>query len=171
LNEIINFIRFCGAFELALRGHDEKDTSLNSGFFRGLISFSAELDSALEVHLEKANVFKGTSKTIQNKLLKCMLSICQQEISVEIKKADYLAITADETTDVSAIFQMVIVYQYIVNDKVIERFRGFLKPKEHNSEVLAECIKEQLTQHIGDVTGKLIAPTYNGASVMSGNIN
>jgi hypothetical protein len=47
LNEIINFNRFCGAFELALRGHDEKDTSLNSGIFRGLISFSAELDSAL----------------------------------------------------------------------------------------------------------------------------
>jgi hypothetical protein len=92
LNEIINFIRFCGAFELALRGHDEKDTSLNSGIFRGLISFSAELDSALKVHLEKATVFKGTSKTIQNKLVKCMLNICQQEISVEIKKADYLAI-------------------------------------------------------------------------------
>jgi hypothetical protein len=72
---------------------------------------------------------------------------------------------------VSAIFQMVIVYRYIVNDKVIERFRGFLKPKEHNSEVLAECIKEQLTQHIGDVTGKLIAPSYDGTSVMSGNIN
>jgi hypothetical protein len=88
-----------------LRGHDEKDTALSSGIIRGLISFSAELDSALKVHLEKATVFKGTSKTIQNELLKCMLNICQQEISVEINKADYLAITADETTDVSAIFQ------------------------------------------------------------------
>jgi hypothetical protein len=58
-----------------------------------------------------------------------MLNICRQEISVEIKKADYLAITANETTDVSAIFQMVIVYRYIVNDKVVERFWGFLKPK------------------------------------------
>jgi hypothetical protein len=49
---------------------------------------------------------------------------------------------------------------YIVNDKVVERFWGFLKPKEYNSEVLAECIKEQLAQHIGDVTSKLIAQTY-----------
>ncbi|KAL4153992.1 hypothetical protein QTP88_001825 [Uroleucon formosanum] len=171
LNLIINCIRFCGAFELALRGHDEKDTSLNPGIFRGLISFSAELDSALKVHLEKATVFKGTSKTIQNELLKCMLNICQQEISLEIKKADYLSITADETTDVSAIFQMVIVYRYIVKDKVVERFWGFLKPKAHNSEELAECIKEQLDQHIGNATDKLIAQTYDGASVMSGNIN
>jgi len=57
-----------------LRGHDEKDTSLNSGIYRGLISFSAELDNALKVHLEKATIFKGTSKTIQNELLKCMLT-------------------------------------------------------------------------------------------------
>jgi len=33
-----------------------------------------------------------------------MLNICQQEISLEIKKADYLSIMADETTNVSAIF-------------------------------------------------------------------
>jgi wobble nucleotide-excising tRNase len=45
---------------------------------------------------------------------------------------------------------MVIVYWYIVNNKVVERFWGFLKPKKHNSEVLAECIKEQLAQHTGD---------------------
>lgn len=171
MNLIINCIRFCGAFELALRGPDEKDTSLNPGIFRRLISFSAELDSALKVHLEKATVFKGASKTIQNELLKYMLNICQQEISLEIKKADYLSITADETTDVSAHFQMVIVYRYIVKDKVVERFWGFLKPKAHNSEELAECIKEQLDQHIDKETDKLIAQTYDGASVMSGNIN
>lgn len=64
LNVIINCIRFCGAFELALRGYDEKDTSFNPGIFRGLINLSAELDSALKVHLEKATVFKSTSKTI-----------------------------------------------------------------------------------------------------------
>ncbi|KAE9522089.1 hypothetical protein AGLY_017508 [Aphis glycines] len=149
LNIIINCVRFCGAFELALRGHDEKDTSLNPGIYRGLLSFSAELDNALKVHLEKAT----------------------HEISIEIKKADYLSITADETTDVSAIFQMVIVYRYIVKDNVVERFWGFLKPKAHNAEVLAECIKEQLDQHIGNETNKLIAQTYDGASVMSGNIN
>lgn len=56
------------------------------------------------------------SKTIQNELLKSMLSVCQKEISLEIKKADYLAIMADETTDISTVFPLVIVYRYIVND-------------------------------------------------------
>jgi hypothetical protein len=49
LNVIINCIRFCGAFELAFRGHDESETSLNPGIFRGLINFTAELDNALVI--------------------------------------------------------------------------------------------------------------------------
>lgn len=38
-NIIINCIRFCGSFELVLKGH---------GVFRGLINFSAQLDAAMK---------------------------------------------------------------------------------------------------------------------------
>ncbi|CAH1976546.1 unnamed protein product [Acanthoscelides obtectus] len=31
-------IRFCGAFELALRGHDEKENSENRGIFKELFA-------------------------------------------------------------------------------------------------------------------------------------
>jgi len=41
LNKTINCIQFCGAFELALRGHNEKSNSENPGVFRGLINFSS----------------------------------------------------------------------------------------------------------------------------------
>jgi hypothetical protein len=38
----MNCIRFCGAFELALRGHDEIIPSQNRGiFFGGLVDFVA----------------------------------------------------------------------------------------------------------------------------------
>lgn len=66
LSIIIKCVRFCFVFELALRGHDETKDSTNPGIFRGLIDFSAELDTALKNHLESATVFRGTSKTIQN---------------------------------------------------------------------------------------------------------
>jgi len=56
-------VKFCGAFELALRGHDETDSSENPGNFRGLVDFVASLDNVLEEHLKTAIVFKGTSKT------------------------------------------------------------------------------------------------------------
>lgn len=41
LSKIIDCIKFCGAFELALRGHNEKSDSENPGIFRGLINFSS----------------------------------------------------------------------------------------------------------------------------------
>lgn len=169
LNIIINCIRFCGSLELALRGHDESESSSNPGVFRALINFSAELDGALKSHLEKATVFKGTSKTIQNELLQCMLQVCQEEIAKEINNAPYIAIIADETTDISCIFQMAIVYRYIVNGKPVERFWDFITPANHDAKSLASCIVTQLNCHIEESPNKLIVQTYDGANVMSGS--
>lgn len=41
---------------------------------------------------------------------------------MKIKKVDYLAKTADETMGISAVFQIVTAYRYIVNDKPVEIF-------------------------------------------------
>ncbi|XP_072378059.1 zinc finger MYM-type protein 1-like [Diabrotica undecimpunctata] len=102
-------------FELALRGHDETQTSDNPGIFRGLINFTAELDKTLAQHLKESTVFKGISKEIQNDILDCMLELCQDKILEEIRESPYLAVMADETTDISAKSQMVVVFRYCRN--------------------------------------------------------
>ncbi|KAJ1193316.1 hypothetical protein NDU88_002615 [Pleurodeles waltl] len=80
LSKLIDCVKFCGAFELALRGHDETEESLNPGVFRGLVDFVSNIDSAMEAHLKSATVFKGTSETIQNELLDCMLEVTKETI-------------------------------------------------------------------------------------------
>jgi len=115
-------IKFCGAFKLALRGHDETEDSDNPGIFCGLINFTAALDSALSQHLESATVFKGTSKTIQNELLDIMYETAKNEIKKEINKAKFVAVISDDTTDVSSYQQNVVVFRYIADGKVVERF-------------------------------------------------
>ena len=40
LQSLIMCIKFCGAIELALRGHDEKQSSDNPGIYVGLIKFA-----------------------------------------------------------------------------------------------------------------------------------
>ena len=75
LSKLIDCIKFCGAFELALRGHDESGSSENPGVFLGLVDLVASLDSAMRDHLDTATVFKGTSNRIQNELLDCMLDV------------------------------------------------------------------------------------------------
>lgn len=105
LSKIIDCIKFCGEFELALGGHDEKAESNNPGIFRGLINFTSALDALVKEHMNNATVFKSTSKDIQNYLLECMLHVCREEINAEIAKADFVSVIADETSDVSSKFQ------------------------------------------------------------------
>lgn len=70
-----------------------------------------------EKHLTTATVFfKGTSKTVQNELLDCMLSVIKDYILEEVKN-----IQADETTEISTHCQLVPVLQYI--DKKNNSFR------------------------------------------------
>ena len=102
LSRIIDCIKFCGAFELALRGHDETSSSDNPVVFLGLVNFTAAFDSVLSQHLEAATVFRGTSKAIQNELLDTMLKTMQCKIQNEIKEVDFVAVIADDTTDVSS---------------------------------------------------------------------
>ena len=69
----------------------------------------ASIDTVLHEHLQTATVFKGTSKTVQNKLLDCMLSVLRECIIGEIRSADFISIQADETMDISTQCQLVLV--------------------------------------------------------------
>lgn len=76
-------IKFCGTFELALCGHNETESSDNLGVFRCLVNLVTLLDNVLE-DLKTATVFIGTSKTVQNELLDCMLSVLKTHIIGEV---------------------------------------------------------------------------------------
>ncbi|CAL9695642.1 unnamed protein product [Knipowitschia caucasica] len=170
LSRLIDCVKFCGAFELALRGHDESESSVNPGIFCGLVDFVASLDGALKEHLETATVFKGTSKTVQNELLDCMLSVAREQIIEEAQKSVFVSIQADETTDISTQSQLVLVLRYI-DDKhsVQERFFEFIPLQSATSESIAAALSERLAAIIPeDQKSKLICQAYDGASVMRG---
>uniref|UniRef100_H3ADY7 TTF-type domain-containing protein n=1 Tax=Latimeria chalumnae TaxID=7897 RepID=H3ADY7_LATCH len=161
LSKLIDCVRFCGAFELALRGHDETESSLNPG----LVDLVSSMDSAMEKHV-KVQVFKGTSKTIQNELLDCMLEVTRDFIIQQLRNTEYVAIQADDTTDVSTRCQSVLVYQYIDgNGKIVERFYGFTLLKGSCAESIATVLLDQLNIVFPEHCEK---QNYDGASVMRG---
>ena len=168
LSKIVNVIKFCGKYELPLRGHDEKDSSENAGVFRGLIEYTCSLDSSLETHLNSSKVFKGTSKTIQNELLDSIMQITREKIKEEVKHSDFLAVMIDETTDNFDVSQQVIVLRYELQGKPVERFWGFFNPKDTTAESLSTVLLNELEPLIGDCPEKLIAQTYDGAAALSG---
>ncbi|XP_057193943.1 zinc finger MYM-type protein 1-like [Triplophysa rosa] len=163
LSRIIDCVKCCGAFELALRGHNESESSDNPGIFRGLVDFVASLDGVLKEHLENASVFKGTSKTMQNELLDCMLSVMREHIIQE-------SIQADETTDIATQCQLVLVLRYIDGkSNVQERFFAFIHLHSTTADSIATALKEHLTVILPeDQKSKLISQAYDGASVMRG---
>nr|CAI5822793.1 unnamed protein product [Callosobruchus analis] len=52
-------IKFCRAFELALRAHDETLISDNPNSYVGLVNCTAEIDTLLAMHMKGSQVFKG----------------------------------------------------------------------------------------------------------------
>lgn len=169
LSRIIDAIKFCGEFELALRGHDETEDSDNPGIFKGLINYTAALDNVLKDHLENSTVFKGTSSIIQNELLDSMLSICREHILTEISEVDFLSIQADETTDSSCQTLLSLVLRYQIDGKINETFWGYFEVSDRSAVGLATIILKQLCEiGIEKSPDKLICQTYDGASVMSG---
>lgn len=168
LSKIIDCIKFCGQFEVSLRGHDERNESENPGIFRGLINFASKFDPVLENHLKTNKAFKGVSKTIQNEILDCLLQIYRDEIKREIRKSSFVAVMADDTTDISEHTQMVIVLRYVLNEEIFERFWGFFTPDDQTANGISKCILDQLEIILEGNTQKLISQTFDGANVMKG---
>lgn len=167
LSKIIDCIKFCGNFDVPLCGcDDETDDSVNPDVFRGLVNFASRLDPDLRNHLETNTVFKGVSKTIENEILDCLLQVYHDHIKNEIKDASFVAVMADDTTDVSEDTQMIVVLRYIVNEEIVERLWGVFTSENHTADGLSECILNQLDIILQGNRKKLIAQTLDGAIFM-----
>ena len=148
----------------------KKKESLNPGCFRSLLSFAGTLNKDVSDHLENSTVFKGNSATIQNEILECVLQVYKNKVIAEVSEAPFIAVIADETTDVSVQNQLTLVIRYIHNCKVVERFWGFFKPDRVNADGIANVILEELEKILKGDKKKVVAQTYDGASVMRGRI-
>ncbi|GBM17857.1 hypothetical protein AVEN_260182-1 [Araneus ventricosus] len=97
-----------------------------------------------------------------------MLTVCQNHIKNEISKASFVSVTADESTDVSPISQLVVVFRYILsNGQPVERFWRFTNPPGHDAKSIAECIQASLEKVVAKPE-KLISQNYDGTNVMCG---
>lgn len=171
LTRLIDAILFCAKHEISLRGHNEGAESSNRGIYRDLLDYTASYDPILKQHLENSGAFKGVSSTIQNDLLDCAFDVYQSEIKREIRASPFLAVMADETTDVSGQSQLVIVFRYLKGPTVVESFWGYFKMIHVDAKSLANVILGELNAVLEGDTEKLIAQTYDGANVMRGSKN
>nr|CAI5868856.1 unnamed protein product [Callosobruchus analis] len=84
-----------------------------------------------------------------------MLRVYHQQVGNEIKNTDYVAVIADETTDASNQFQLVLVFRYIVDGRPVERFWKFLLPSGHDSSSISACILDEINLLVDDPENSL----------------
>ena len=109
-------------------------------------------DNVLRRHFSEATVFVGTSPQVQNDLIHCMSRVMKEEIC-----------------DVSKREQLSLVFRYFSKFRVCERFIEFIECRlERNAESVAAIAISKIEEY--KVGPKLVAQTYDGASVMAGEI-
>ncbi|KAJ4932044.1 hypothetical protein JOQ06_010477 [Pogonophryne albipinna] len=170
LKRLINCVVYLGKQELPFRGHDESVTSSNKGNYIELLDLVAEYDSDLHTHLATSTVFNGPSSRIQNDLISAVASVMTDSMKEELRKAHFVAVMLDETTDISNVAQMSYVLRYVTDDGIKERF---FKYEDVTEDKRAEAIATRLLEFLREsgCIDKVVAQCYDGAAVMASGLN
>ncbi|KAF3842760.1 hypothetical protein F7725_001609, partial [Dissostichus mawsoni] len=170
LKRLINCVVYLGKQELPFRGHDESVTSSNKGNYIELLDLVAEYDSNLHTHLTTSTVFTGTSSRIQNNLISAVASVMTDSMKEELRKAPFVAVMLDETTDISNVAQMSYVLRYVTEDGIKARF---FKYEDVTEDKRAEAIATRLLEFLREsgCIDKVVAQCYDGAAVMVSGLN
>ncbi|KAL4082814.1 hypothetical protein QTP88_029470 [Uroleucon formosanum] len=188
MKSLIRCVLYCGRQDIGLRGHretnnyidDNDDDNLkthidpfqNNGNFIELVKLLGLENDDFKTKLNTLpKNAKYTSKTIQNEILNVSCKVILKSIVKEIQNgSNFYSIIVDEAKDESNIEQMGICVRYISDNRINERFLGFLELKELHAKALADSIQLFLYSINLDIKN-CIGQSYDGASVMSGTIN
>ena len=83
-------------------------------------------------------------------LLSAILQVYKEEITKEIKSAEFFARMTDETTDIAEKSQVLVTYRYLRGSKPVERFWSFFNPDDLTSETLSNLLQNELHPLIGE---------------------
>ncbi|XP_046862457.1 zinc finger MYM-type protein 1-like [Xenia sp. Carnegie-2017] len=152
-------------------GRVELEESANRDNYVELIKLLSAYDPTLEQHLHTATVFSGLSNCIQNDLIVAVKDVMLKAIKDEVMRSPFVAISLDEISDVKTLSQLTTIVRYVNPDgKAVERFLGFTDVSEDRT---AARLKQEIGKTLNEYGcgEKLIAQTYDGASVMSGELS
>jgi hypothetical protein len=171
MKRFIDIICHLGKRQLALRGHDESVDSIDRGNYVELVHLLRKYDHELNVYLGNSTVFTGLSNRIENDLIDSISYAIITEMKREVSYAALVAVMVDETTDIRSQSQLLIVLRYATSDgEIQERFLGFSDVSaDRTASALAECVIDCAVQY--GFGSKIVAQTYDGAEVMSGELN
>lgn len=130
---LIRCVLFCGRQDIGLRGHREANilVNFNNGNFIELVKLHGFENENFKTNLNSLpKNAKYTSKTIQNEILNVSCKVILESIVKEIQDgSNFYSIIVDEAKDESNTEQMSICLCYLYDNRINERFLGFIELK------------------------------------------
>ncbi|CAI6365209.1 unnamed protein product [Macrosiphum euphorbiae] len=169
IGTLIDIILFLGKQGIAYRGHREDADSLNQGNFKELCKLLSNYQPDFKIKFDETTNY--TSWSIQDQLIQLCAEDIRETIVKEIEKIGFFALMCDEARCYRE-EQLSICVRYTIDLDVYERFLCFVdvskgQTSNHIVTALFECFeKQKLTMS----KIKIIAQSYDGASVMSGHL-
>jgi hypothetical protein len=168
MRRLIDITIYLCTQEQAFRGHDEREESSNRGNYKELVTLLGKYDDNLKNFQCSSSVFSGTS--IQNDIINSIAFVLINAIHKEISESSFFSWQVDETTDITCHSQLSVIFRYVLNSQVVERFLGFYDvSSRRTSEDLFKLLTDNFAKF--NLKEKLVAQTYDGAAVMAGELN
>jgi hypothetical protein len=158
-------LQFLIVNELPMRGDSDLD-----GLFQKLFHLAVTKDDRLRsIFSQIPKNAKYTSPEIQNEIIECMADITTNTIVKDLASSPCFAIMADETRDKQGVEDLAIGCRFVPSGSscVVERCIAVSALSEQNAVAITESIFHVLEDLKID-HNKLIAQSYDGASVMAG---
>ena len=148
---------------LAVRGHEEMNGNLMQ-----LLLLQAKSNSALQNFINDRHYL---SNEIINEMIMLMGRTVLQQLLVEIRKAGWFSIIADEATDVSHKEQLCIAIRWVDNlFQINEMPLELINVPKTDADTISHLIKDFLIRMSLPIS-KCRGQAYDGAASMSGHIN
>ena len=172
LKSVLKCLTLCARQGLALRGHRDDSTSeaLNKRKFLAVVEFRRELDARLDEHL-RSGPRNSTmiSKTVQNDLMHFMGKFVARTITEEVAASPFVAVLADEVTDISNWEQLGVAVRYIKDNAAQEKLLVFSQVEQTDGKSICQVMQHELCE-LGIDLSRCRAQAYDGSGNMSGRL-
>ncbi|XP_046983068.1 zinc finger MYM-type protein 1-like [Schistocerca americana] len=165
LLKIISSLRYLAAQGLAIRGHTEETSN-----FDNLLRLRCEDNQLLLIWLQR-ETYKWTSHDVLNEILAILSHEILRKLLEDIKRAKYLAIIADETTDIANKEQFSICIRFFdASLEIEEYFLGLYSIQSTTAKPLFDIIIDIL-RRFDLPTSNCRGQCYDGPANMAGLYN
>ena len=168
LFKVVDIVRLLSALGLPFRGHREAIDSESRGNYLEVCKFFSKYDP--DFQSMQSNYFNATSPDFQNEIIEICANLVCAEIAEKVQDTGFFAVIADEARS-SHTEQLSVCLRYTEQLEIKERFLCFIDcSASRNAAGIVDTINTGL-EICGLKNIPIVAQSYDGASVMSGQVS